>query len=64
MEKQLLGQAVFGGWIAAVSGNKKIAKYAYDCLCDAAKKVNWEECGYNIVFALEAAIHCCNDKPC
>ena len=64
MEKQLLGQAVFGGWIAAVSGNKKIAKYAYDCLCDADKKVNWEECGYNIVFALEAAIHCCNDKSC
>ena len=58
MEKQLLGQAIFGCWIAVESGNEKIAKYAYDCLCNACEKVDWECCGYNIIFAAEAAVNC------
>lgn len=60
VEKRILGQSIFGCWIAIVSGNEKNARYAYNCLCDAIEKVEWEKCGYNIVFAAEAAIYCYN----
>lgn len=62
-EKKLLGQSVFGCWIAAVSGDPRTAAAARECLDDAAARVDWAACGYNILFALESARNCCGDSP-
>ena len=57
-EKQLLGHALSGAWIAVVSGDEKASRYAYQCLGDASRRVNWEGCGYCFAFMAEAAIYC------
>lgn len=57
-EKKLLGQALFACWIAVFGGDERIAKFAYECLCDAAERVDWSGCGYSFVFAAEGAIYC------
>ncbi len=56
-EKQFLGQALFGCWIAVICGGRE-ADYAYECLSDAAERVNWAGCGYSFAFVAEAAIYC------
>lgn len=56
-EKQFLGQALFGCWIAVIGGGRE-ADYAYECLSDASERVNWAGCGYSFAFAAEAAIYC------
>lgn len=56
-EKQFLGQALFGCWIAVISGGRE-ADFAYKCLSDASERVNWAGCGYSFAFAAEAAFYC------
>ena len=57
-EKKLIGEALFGCWIAVVSGDKTAADYAYKCLSDATERVDWVGCGYSWAFTAEAAIYC------
>ena len=62
IERKTLSQAFFGAWIAVVSGDERAAAYAYDCLLEGAKTVDWEKVGHSYAFVIEAAVACYQNR--
>ena len=57
-EKKFLAPSLFACWIAVVSTDPVAAERGYRSLCEIAKRVDWQECGYGFAFAAEGALLC------